>query len=98
MGLDCQFISHDGNFCHQDNTISKTMFDEDGLHLSRYGTMKLMLNVCGNILDLLFVNDESRVDQVAAMDVDFTADHTVLNFIILLKMSEKPSVSRKVFN
>ena len=55
-------------------------------------------NVCGNILDLLFVNDESKVDQVAAMDVDFTTDHTVLNFNILLKMSEKPSVSRKVFN
>ena len=54
-------------------------------------------NVCGNILDLLFVNDESKVDQVAAMDVDFTTDHTVLNFNILLKMSEKPSVSRKVF-
>ena len=32
------------------------------------------------------------------MDVDFTTDHTVLNFNILLKMSEKPSVSRKVFN
>ena len=55
-------------------------------------------NVCGNILDLLFVNDESKVDQVAAEDVDFTTDHTVLNFNILLKMSEKPSVSRKVFN
>ena len=39
-------------------------------------------NVCGNILDLLFVNDESKVDQVAAMDVDFTTDHTVLNFFI----------------
>ena len=45
VGLDCQFISHDGNFRHQDNTISETMFDEDGLHLSRYGTMKLMLNL-----------------------------------------------------
>ena len=55
-------------------------------------------NVCGNILDLLFVNDKSKVDQVAAIDVDFTTDHTVLNFIILLKTSEKPSVSRKVFN
>ena len=44
-GLDCQFISHDGNFRHQDNTISETMFDEDGLHLSHYGTMKLMLNL-----------------------------------------------------
>ena len=54
-------------------------------------------NVCANILDLLFVNDESKVDQVAAMDVDFTTDHTVLNFNILLKSSEKPSVSRKVF-
>ena len=38
------------------------------------------------------------MDQVAAMDVDFTTDHTVLNFNILLKTSEKPSVSRKVFN
>ena len=55
-------------------------------------------NVCGNTLDLLFVNDESKVDQVAAMDVDFTTYHTVLNFNILLKMSEKPNVSRKVFN
>ena len=45
VGLDCQFISHDGNFRHQDNTISETMFDEDGIHLSRYGTMKLMLNL-----------------------------------------------------
>ena len=45
VGLDCQFISHDGNFRHQDNTISEMMFDEDGLHLSRYGTMKLMLNL-----------------------------------------------------
>ena len=54
-------------------------------------------NVCGNILDFLFVNDESNVDQVAAMNVDFTTDHTVLNFNILLKMSETPSVSRKVF-
>ena len=53
-------------------------------------------NVCGNILNLLFVNDESKVDQVAAMDVDFTTDHTVVNFNILLKMSEKPSVSRKI--
>ena len=44
-------------------------------------------NVCSNILDLLFVNDESKVDQVA-MDVDFTTDHTVLNFNILLKKSE----------
>ena len=55
-------------------------------------------NVCGNILDLLFVNDESKVDKVAAMDVDFTTDHTVLNFNILLKALEKPSVRRKVFN
>ena len=38
------------------------------------------------------------MDQVAAMDVDFTTDHAVQNFNILLKMSEKPSVSRKVFN
>ena len=45
VGLDCQFISHDGNFCHQDNTISEMMFNEDGLHLSRYGTMKLILNL-----------------------------------------------------
>ena len=44
-GLDCQFISHDGNFRHQDNTISETMFDNDGLHLSRYGTMKVMINL-----------------------------------------------------
>ena len=51
-------------------------------------------NVCGNILDLLFVNDESKVDQVAAMAVDFTTDHIVRNFIIML--SEKPNVSRKV--
>ena len=36
VGLDCQFISHDGNFRHQDNTISEMMFDKDGLHLSRY--------------------------------------------------------------
>ena len=55
-------------------------------------------NVCGNILDLLFVNDESKVDQVAAMDVDFTTEHTVLTFNILLKIFVKPSVSRKVFN
>ena len=44
-------------------------------------------NVCSNILDLLFANDESKVDQVA-MDVDFTTDHSVLNFNILLKKSE----------
>ena len=35
---------------------------------------------------------------VTAMDVDFTTDHTVLNFIFLLKISEKRRVSRKVFN
>ena len=35
------------------------------------------------------------MDQVTARDVDFTTDNTVLNFNIL---SEKPSVSRKVFN
>ena len=35
-------------------------------------------NVCGNILDLLFGIDESKVEQVAAMDVDFTTEHTVL--------------------
>ena len=45
VGLDCQFISHASNFRHQDNIISETMFDDDGLHLSRYGTMKLMLNL-----------------------------------------------------
>ena len=34
------------------------------------------------------------------MDVDFTSDHTQLfsNFSILLKMSEKINVHRKVFN
>ena len=31
------------------------------------------------------------------MDVDFTTDHTVLNFIILLKMPKKANVQRKVF-
>ena len=31
-------------------------------------------NVCGNILDLLFVNDESEVHHVGAIDVDFITD------------------------
>ena len=53
-GLDCQFISHDCNFRHQDNTISEMMFDKDGLHMSRYGTIKLMHNV--GILDAIFNN------------------------------------------
>ena len=39
-------------------------------------------NVCGNILDLLFVNDESKVDQVAAMVVDFTTDHIIRNLLL----------------
>ena len=36
-------------------------------------------------LDLLFVNDKSNVDQVAAIDVDFTMDHTALNFDIFVE-------------
>ena len=42
--------------------------------------------VCANILNLLCLNDESKVDQVAAMGVDFTNDHIVLNFSLLFKM------------
>ena len=47
--------------------------------------------MCGNILDLLFVNEESKVDQMPAMDAYFTTDHTVLSSSILLKPSKKQS-------
>ena len=60
-----------------------------------YGAMPLDLLF---VIDLLFANDESKVDQVAAMDVNFITDHTVQNLNILLKMCEKPNVSRTVFN
>ena len=36
-----------------------------------------------------------KVAQVAAMEVDFTTDHTVFNCSILLKVSEKPNVHKK---
>ena len=55
-------------------------------------------NTAGNILDLLFINDESKVDKVTTVDVDFTTDHTVLSFNIMLKMAEKPDIHREVFN
>ena len=41
-GLDCQFISHDGSFFHQDNTIGETMFDEGGFYLGRYFYLYLL--------------------------------------------------------
>ena len=59
------------------------------LYLKLYAEQFIHSNVCGHILDLLFVNDGCKVDLVAVMDVDFTNDHTVLNFSTLLKMSEK---------
>ena len=43
----------------------------------------------------VFVSNAFKVAQVAAMEVDFTTDHTVFNCSILLKVSEKPNVHKK---
>ena len=78
-GLDCQFISHDGNFRHQDNTISETMFDEEGIHLSCYGTMKVKL-----MLNLGLKYQEKKGFQTDVIYLDFSKAFDSVPHLLLI--------------